>query len=97
LGLGIHCSRLAEQRPYTTLPAADFGVSLLIGRFLVLDATVALRRLEIAVGFVLFAGAFSAAHRFLCAAAMRFRAAVLNRFLRRTFGSPVPAGRPLAS
>jgi hypothetical protein len=60
------------------------------GGFFAVGAAVTLRRLGAAVGFVFFAGAFFAlsnCQRFFCAAAMRFRAAALNRFFRGVFGS----------
>ena len=58
--------------------------------FLAVGAAVTLRRLGATVGFVFFAGAFfalSSCQRFFWAAAIRFRAATLNRFLPVAFGS----------
>src|ERR1019366_2760371 len=75
--------------------ALDFKVAFFAafawtGDFLAVGAAVTLRRLGAAVGFVFFARAFfvfRSCQRFFCAAAMRFRAATLNRFLPVIFGS----------
>src|ERR1017187_2681197 len=73
---------------FTTFGATFLAAFTWTGRVLAGAATF--WRLGAAVGFVFFAGAFFAfisCQRFFCAAAMRFRAAALNRFFRGVFGS----------
>src|ERR1019366_2650420 len=69
---------------------AFFAVFTWTGRFLAGAAAVAFWRFTGAVGFAFFARAFfalSSCQRFFWAAAIRFRAATLNRFLPVAFGS----------
>ena len=75
---------------FTIFRATFFAAFTRTGGFLAVGAAAACWRFAGATVFVFFAGAFfalSRCQRFFCAAAMRFRAAALNRFLPVVFGS----------